>query len=176
VTGSGDGSAPALRPLTVADVPAVVALEQLLFGPSAWSETMVLGELTGPGRWYVGIDGPVVPAPRSLGPIGGPPASTRSRVTGLVGYTGASFDGEVVEVMTIGVAPHAQRQGLGAVLLDALVAHAHSLGAQTVLLEVRVDNDPAIALYERAGFVVLRRRRRYYQPEDIDAWTMRKEL
>ncbi len=156
-----------LRPLTVADVGAVLALEHALFSRSAWSEAMVREELTTAGRWYVGIDGP---GPRSVGPVGAAAGE------GLVAYAGASFDGDIVEVMTIGVASHVQRRGLGAQLLDALMAHARALGAAAVMLEVRVDNDPAIALYEQAGFVVLGRRRRYYQPENIDAFTMRALL
>ncbi|WP_372595611.1 ribosomal protein S18-alanine N-acetyltransferase [Actinotalea sp.] len=173
---SSGGTEPVVRRLSVADVPDLVALEQLLFGPSAWNEVMVVEELTARNRWYVGIDGPGAPARRSPGPVGAPPEPARSPRRTLVGYAGSAFDGEVVEVMTIGVAPHAQRQGLGKVLLDALVSQARTVGAQAVLLEVRVDNDPAIALYERTGFAVVGRRRRYYQPEDVDAWTMRKEL
>ena len=156
-----------LRPLTLADVGAVLALEQALFGPSAWSQETVRDEVAGYGRWYVGLDGPAAGA---TGPAGAPGSPS------LVGYAGARFDGDVVEVMTIGVAAGAQRRGLGSQLLGALIAHARSLGASAVLLEVRVDNDPAIALYERAGFSVVGRRRRYYQPEDIDAFTMRTEL
>ncbi len=174
----------ALRPLTAADVGALVALERALFGPSAWTEAMIREELAAPGRWYVGVDGPSAEhaapvllgstAPDLLGSTA--PALLGSTVPDLLGYVGAWFDGDVVQVMTIGVAPHAQRRGLGTVLLDGLLAHARDVGAQSVLLEVRVDNDPAIALYERAGFTVLGRRHRYYQPEDVDAWTMRKEL
>ena len=78
--------------------------------------------------------------------------------------------------MTIGVAPTLQRQGIGTLLLEALVDRSRQLGASAVLLEVRVDNAPAMALYERFGFVILSRRRRYYQPEDADAWTMRLAL
>jgi ribosomal-protein-alanine N-acetyltransferase len=62
------------------------------------------------------------------------------------------------------------------VLLDALVDHARSRRADAVLLEVRVDNGPALALYERSGFVRMGRRRGYYQPENVDAWTMRLDL
>ncbi len=157
----------ALRPLTVADIDAVARLERELFGRSAWSVAMVREELTTADRWYVGLDDA---DPRGVGPVGS------ARGGGLLGYAGASFDGEVVEVMTIGVATRAQRRGLGAQLLAALMAQATTLGAAAVMLEVRVDNDPAIALYERAGFVVLGRRRRYYQPEDVDAFTMRAIL
>jgi [ribosomal protein S18]-alanine N-acetyltransferase len=141
---------PPVRPLTLADLPRLVELEEELFAPSAWSEGMLREELAAPGRTYVGID----------------------EDGGLVAYAGLWFDGDVTQVMTIGVAPSAQRRGLGTVLLTELVDRSRDLGAAAVLLEVRVDNDPAIALYERHGFTVLARRRRYYQPEDVDAFTM----
>ncbi|MCU1431720.1 MAG: rimI [Actinotalea sp.] len=156
----------AVRPLGRQDVPRLVALERLLFGPSAWSEHMLREELEAPGRWYVGIDGDEVVRDDAL-------LSAASR---CVGYAGLWFDGDVAQVMTIGVAPSAQRRGLGTVLLETLVDRSRVLGATAVLLEVRVDNDAALALYRRSGFSVVRRRKRYYQPEDVDAWTMRLEL
>ena len=45
-----------------------------------------------------------------------------------------------------------------------------------MLLEVRVDNDPALALYQRFGFERMGLRKRYYQPEGIDAYTMSLDL
>jgi len=45
-------------------------------------------------------------------------------------------------------------------------------GSRRVLLEVRTDNDAAIALYAAEGFTVLGTRRRYYQPSGADAYTM----
>lgn len=152
---SGQPGTVELRPLTPGDVVAVASLERAVFGASAWSAEMVREELTGPGRWYVGVDD-----------AGGH----------LIAYAGTWFDGDVVQVMTLGVAQAARRGGLGAALLAALVEHAREVGAEAVLLEVRVDNEPAIELYARAGFVTLGRRRRYYQPEDVDAWTMRLPL
>jgi ribosomal-protein-alanine N-acetyltransferase len=157
------GDARTVRPLTPADVPRLVALERMLFGVSAWSEVMLREELDGPGRWYVGVDGDdLVRGDTSIVPL--------SR---CVAYAGLWFDGDVAQVMTIGVVPSAQRRGIGRMLLGALVDHARHLGASAVLLEVRVDNEPAIALYGSMGFTTLSRRRRYYQPENVDAWTMR---
>ena len=49
-------------------------------------------------------------------------------------------------------------------------------GAARMLLEVRVDNDPALALYHRFGFERMGLRKRYYQPEGIDAYTMSLDL
>ncbi|RHA42676.1 ribosomal protein S18-alanine N-acetyltransferase [Cellulomonas rhizosphaerae] len=143
-----------VRPLTAADLPVLEVLERELFGAGAWSAAMLAEELVGPGRWYVGVD-----------------------VDGiLAGYAGLWFDGDDAQVMTIGTATVQQGRGLGAVMLAALVARAREVGAASVLLEVRVDNEPALRLYERAGFARLGLRRGYYQPENKDAWTMRLEL
>ena len=88
------------RPLTPADLPRLVELEAELFGAGAWSAGMLAEELAAPGRWYVGID-----------------------VDGaLAGYAGLWFDGDVTQVMPLGVAGAAQRGGIGATLLDALIA------------------------------------------------------
>lgn len=141
------------------DVARVAELERAVFGPSAWTEPMVAAEVEGPDRWYVGVD--------DVAPDG---------TSELVGYGGLWFDGETATVMTLAVAEHARGHGLGSALLRALVDRARGLGATAVFLEVRVDNDAAIGMYERAGFVRLGLRRRYYQPENVDALTMRLVL
>jgi len=153
---AGPGRAPlVLRPLTPSDVPELDALERVLFGAGAWSPAALAEEVVGPGRWYVG-------AQHGAGP--------------LVGYAGLWFDGEDAQVMTVGTAVEHQGRGIGRALLDALVERAREVGATSVLLEVRVDNEPALRLYERAGFERLGVRRGYYQPENKDAWTMRLDL
>jgi ribosomal-protein-alanine N-acetyltransferase len=145
-----------VRPLTRADLPDLDRLERELFGAGAWSRSALAEELDGPGRWYVGSQ------------------DVASGV--LVGYAGLWFDGVDAQVMTLGTAVAHQGRGVGAALLGALLARARELGAVRVFLEVRVDNDPALRLYERAGFVSMGRRRGYYQPEDIDAWTMSLDM
>lgn len=45
-----------------------------------------------------------------------------------------------------------------------------------MLLEVSVVNDPAIALYHWFGFQRIGLRKRYYQPEGIDAYVMALDL
>ena len=42
-----------IRPATPADIPALVALEQELFGADAWSEELIRQEIEGPGRTFV---------------------------------------------------------------------------------------------------------------------------
>lgn len=144
-----------MRPLTTGDLPVLERLERALFGPGAWSAATLADELAGPGRTYVG--------------------ATLADGT-LVGYAGLWFDGHDAQVMTVGTDVAHQGRGVGRRLLTALVAHARDVGAASVLLEVRVDNAPALHLYDTLGFERLGRRRGYYQPENVDAWTMRLPL
>jgi ribosomal-protein-alanine N-acetyltransferase len=153
---SGASGAPVvvLRPLVGADLPVLVGLERALFGAGAWSAAMLAEELDGPGRSYLGAE------------LAGE----------LVGYAGLWFDGVDAQVMTVGTAVDRQGQGVGRLLLRGLLDRARAVGARSVLLEVRVDNDPAVHLYTSEGFVTTGRRRRYYQPEDVDALTMALDL
>ena len=67
-----------------------------------------------------------------------------------------------VHLLNLCVAPVRQRQGLGAGLLAASICAARVSGFASMLLEVRVSNLPAIALYERFGFSMIGRRKNYY--------------
>ena len=78
--------------------------------------------------------------------------------------------------VTLAVAEPRQGQGLGAALLDALLAEAGRRGCSEVFLEVRVDNVRAQRLYQRRGFVEIGIRRGYYQPSGTDALVMRLTL
>ncbi|WP_416342423.1 ribosomal protein S18-alanine N-acetyltransferase [Isoptericola peretonis] len=155
-----------LRPLRSADFDRVLELERVLFGAGAWTYGMLADELAALGRWYVVAEPTGPDAVAVYGP--GPKP--------VVGYAGLWFDGDVAQVMTIGVDPYYQRHGVGRALLEALIERARTLRAGAVLLEVRVDNGPALALYERFGFERIGLRKRYYQPEDKDAFTMRLDL
>ena len=53
-----------------------------------------------------------------------------------------------------------------------MIENAKSIGAKRMLLEVRVNNNPALKLYEKFGFTKMGLRKRYYMPEGIDAYTM----
>ena len=53
-------------------------------------------------------------------------------------------------------------RGLGRMLVDHVLQHAHRLGAERTFLEVRPTNRSAIALYESMGFVEIGVRKNYY--------------
>lgn len=78
------------------------------------------------------------------------------------GYAGLSVGPDVADLLTLAVAPAQRRSGVGRLLLDAVLQEARRRRMREVVLEVRVDNAPALALYRSAGFETLSRRRGYY--------------
>ena len=64
---------------------------------------------------------------------------------------------------------------IGRALLSGLLDEAARRGAKSVFLEVRADNPPAQAMYERFGFERIGVRRRYYD-DGTDAYTMVRRL
>jgi ribosomal-protein-alanine N-acetyltransferase len=184
----------------------IARLEAELFGRGAWSETVVAQELAAPGRTYVvdvGADADAGPdmgagvdldcaeggaqdsAGDGAGARGGDGMGAQDNsdagaddtgVATIRGYAGFWYDGDDAELMTIGVGRAYQRQGIAAALMNNLIGRARQCDAARMLLEVRVDNEPALALYRRFGFQRMGLRKRYYQPEGVDAYTMSLEL
>jgi ribosomal-protein-alanine N-acetyltransferase len=174
------------------DLEAVLALEHELFPEDAWSPEMFADEFSQPAEtrlYLVAERGPVARgADEEAGvagqrPDGGPPGS---RAAGLAGYAGMMFEpgtsgrsiqgGGSADVLTIAVAGDCWGQGIGSALLEALIGAARRRRCAEVFLEVREDNPRARGLYRRRGFVEIGVRRGYYQPANVDAIVMRKDL
>ncbi len=137
------------------DIPVLASLDAELFADDAWDEPTWWAELAGrPRRDYVvAVEG-----------------------ERLVGYAGLDLGGDVADVMTIAVAPGHQGRGLGDELMRELTRRGASAGAVAMMLEVRADNAPALRLYERHGFEQVGVRRRYYQPDGVDALVLRRPV
>ena len=67
-----------------------------------------------------------------------------------------------MHLLNLTVAPPYQRRGLARLMLDILVEDAQALAAQAMMLEVRVSNERARAVYRRYGFDEVGRRPNYY--------------
>lgn len=80
----------------------------------------------------------------------------------LLGYFVAMAGVDELHLLNITVAPAAQGQGYGSLLLDRVQALARSQGLPRLLLEVRASNERARGLYLRRGFADLGLRRGYY--------------
>ena len=145
-----------LRPMTTADIDAVLALDRALFGEEAWSRQMLVGEL------------------------GQQPASRFYLVAeddgAIVGYAGLLAAGGQADVLTIAVDTARWGQGVGSELLRQLLAEAKRRECTEVFLEVRADNTRAQRLYHWWGFTEVGIRRGYYQPSGMDAIVMRRDL
>lgn len=144
-----------LRPMTEADLPAVMEIERATFPLDAWSESMMRGELAD--------------MPRS-----------RHYVVALVddeivAYAGLAAAADQADVQTIAVLEKHQGTGIGSAMLTELLAEASRRGAREIFLEVRADNPRAQAVYRHFGFEEIGTRRRYYD-DGTDAIMMRRNL
>ena len=86
---------------------------------------------------------------------------------------------EQAEILRIGTHSDYQRQGMASKLLGQLCTQFDKEGVTDTLLEVRADNAPAIALYQRHGFGVIHTRTGYYQTaygKAIDALIMQRTI
>lgn len=76
---------------------------------------------------------------------------------------------EQAHINNLAVLPELRGRGMGAELLEAIIAEAAHLGANLLTLEVRQSNIPARRLYERAGFYQEGVRSNYYTHPVEDA-------
>lgn len=81
----------------------------------------------------------------------------------------------LARLYSLAIAPEAQGQGLGYALLVALEAQAETDECRFIRLEVRTDNQGAIALYRRNGYRPVGERKGYYE-DGAAALLMEKRL
>jgi ribosomal-protein-alanine acetyltransferase len=149
-----------IRPATPGDLDAIMLIERRSFPTDAWSAEMMAAELASPhGRYLVDAE-----------------SAGESEL--VVGYGGVrALRGSAdADIQTIALDAAHRGSGRGRALLRALLAEAAERGAREVFLEVRADNPVAERLYVSEGFVEIGRRAGYYQPDDVDAIVMRRDL
>jgi ribosomal-protein-alanine N-acetyltransferase len=93
----------------------------------------------------------------------------------IAGYLISRVLDDEGEILNIAVAPENRRQGMGAALLQAALETLKDRGVESVFLEVRVSNEPAIDLYLAKGFRPIGRRQEYYRRPVEDAMVLRWE-
>ncbi|CUR61066.1 (SSU ribosomal protein S18P)-alanine acetyltransferase [metagenome] len=125
-----------IRPATLADLPALTALEQELFGVDAWNESLLRQEIEGPGRRFLVAED-------------------------LSGYAVTMTAGDIVDLLRIAVRPESRRSGIASRLLDEALVDTD--GASRMLLEVSVRNSEALGFYVARQFSVIDVRPHYYR-------------
>ena len=133
-------------------VPQVAQLEKLCFA-DPWSEMSIESELKSIwSYWVVAVEDEQV-----------------------VCYVGSQSSIDETDIMNIAVHPGWRRRGIAESLIDYLIKDLKNRGSHALMLEVRVSNDPAIALYEKLGFRQVGLRKNYYRNPKEDALILRKE-
>ena len=128
-----------LRPMTVAQLEAVMAIETAAYA-FPWTRGNFIDSLAaGYPAWVLqGAQGEVV------------------------GYFVAMGGVDEMHLLNITVAPRAQGRGHARVMVDALVALCRAQRARKLWLEVRASNDRARAMYAHLGFEQVGLRKGYY--------------
>jgi ribosomal-protein-alanine N-acetyltransferase len=129
------------RPLLPADLPEVVSIESGSYS-HPWSLRQFQDSLAAGHHCQV--------------------ASPADDPQQVLAYAVTMTGADECHLLNITVHREARREGLARWMLGQVMASARELGCQALWLEVRESNGPAIALYGRAGFVTVGRRRGYY--------------
>ncbi len=132
----------------------IAALHAKLFTPP-WDTNAVRGLLEHP-------------AATSLVAVAGSPKA-------VIGFVIGQLAADEAEILSIGVAPNWQRAGVAAGLLQGLSRAARRGDAKRIFLDVAEDNEAALALYRKLGFLEAGRRKNYYQrpgSKAVDALTL----
>ena len=139
-----------IRKMTVEDVPAVTALDQISFS-LPWPERSFRFEVTdNPASrcWVAEVDG---------------------RVVGMIV---AWLFVDEAHIATLATHPDFRRQGIAQKLLSHVLKLAMKEGAVSSFLEVRESNIAAQEMYRKFGYEDTGRRKRYYKDNDEDAILM----
>jgi len=142
-----------IRPMDEADLPEVTAIEKATF-PNPWPFRSLRYELVENKYCHsfaVEEDG------------------------GVVGYGFLWIIFEQAHLVNIAIRESHRGRGIGERLLVHLLRYAELNGAELIHLEVRVNNEAAIKLYEKHGFRALGRSANFYS-DGADALLMVMEL
>ena len=126
-------------PMRSEDLDAVMEIERRSF-PEPWTPGLFLHELK-------------VPFSKTI---------LARRGDEIVGYICRWLVGDEVHILNVAVRPEARLGGIGRALVSVVMVEAEQSGAGMITLEVRRENDAAIALYRSFGFTERGMRRNYY--------------
>lgn len=83
--------------------------------------------------------------------------------------------GKAGRILTLDIVPAARRMGLATLLMHECEHRLRSFGCNEVYLETAVNNEPALRLYRKLGYQILRTLPDYYAIS-LDAFLMGKSL
>jgi ribosomal-protein-alanine N-acetyltransferase len=150
-----------IKSLRAEQLPAVVELDRLCFG-GHWTLEGYRRELESSSSHFLTLS-----LQPELQDQTASPSSPSSPLLVGMGCFWSILD--EAHITLLAIHPNYQRQGLGRLLLSALLRLAREQGIARATLEVRPSNQAALSLYQKFGFQEAGRRRRYYQDNGEDA-------
>lgn len=93
----------------------------------------------------------------------------------VIGYIGAYILAGQTEILNFVIDEKYQRQGIGQKLFDEILEDSKINKSESVVLEVKVNNEKGIRFYTKNGFEIVNIRKNYYA-DGTDAYLMLKEL
>lgn len=141
-----------VRPAAPEDRAAIVAVEAEAFASASWGAKAVAD---GIGERNVQVI-----------------VASRDDQNALCGFAFWRRTGDEAEILSIGVARRARRQGCARAMLGVIAETARGEGVRSLFLEVDVANAAATILYQSLNFEKVGRRKRYYK-NGGDALVMR---
>lgn len=143
-----------MRRARVEDLPAIMDLERVCFGPWRWTEDFMREMMAERAVHTMVVDD-----------------------DGLVAYAMMHMyqHHRMAELLSLAVSPQRRRQGIGGCLVSCMEREVAERGAGVVMLCVRPENQDAVNLYLSHGYRVLARCQGYYE-DGSDADIMVKQL
>jgi [ribosomal protein S18]-alanine N-acetyltransferase len=140
-----------VRPASVDDIDAVAKIDAQSNRPP-WSPSAFSAELTKPHSWFWVL-------------------TDDETDTQILGFFVASAPDRQVHLQTFAVNSKERRKGYGRHLLQQLIHFAIRRKMESLILEVRKSNEPALQLYQSLGFVVIRVQEGLY-PDGEDGYVL----
>ena len=95
----------------------------------------------------------------------------------IVGFAVAHpMRGRIGRILTLDIISHARRFGLASRLMQEIERRLRTAGCNQVYLETAVNNGPALQLYRKLGYEIVRTLPEYYSSQSLDAYQMAKQL
>jgi [ribosomal protein S18]-alanine N-acetyltransferase len=145
-----------IRPISIESIDRILTLDRLCFG-GLWSEKSYYRELTNDCSHFLAVT-----VDNHL----------KDTMDGIIGFGCFWSILDEAHITLLGIHPDYQGQGLGQLLLRSMLDRARAMGMARATLEVRPSNLGAIHIYEKFGFEIVGRRKKYYQDNDEDGIIM----
>ena len=142
-----------IRPMQRQDIKRVLEIEQSIFS-APWSEKSFMDAYCAESNIYL--------------------VAIKEEM--VIGYCGLWVSYETADLCNMAVDKTYRQQGAARELLKEGLRLCKERSVESVLLEVRESNIPAIRLYEKTGFARIGKRKKYYKEPVEDAILMQLDI